>query len=107
MSIPDKYSHIDFTPPKGVQDAAKRGLEVRETKPPSQRGGTEVGLARARDLSNGEQLSPDTVKRMLNYFTRHEVDKQGSTWSDQGKGWQAWHLWGGDAGFTWSRKVVK
>ena len=107
LSIPDKYSHIDFTPPKGVQDAARRGLEVRATKPPSQRGGTEVGLARARDLSNGEQLSPDTVKRMLNYFTRHEVDKQGSTWSDQGKGWQAWHLWGGDAGFTWSRKVVK
>ena len=107
LSIPDKYSHIDFTPPQGVQDAARRGLEVRATKPPSQRGGTEVGLARARDLSNGEQLSPDTVKRMLNYFTRHEVDKQGSTWSDQGKGWQAWHLWGGDAGFAWSRKVVK
>ena len=107
LSVPDKYSHIDFTPPKGVQDAARRGLEVRATKPPSQRGGTDVGLARARDLSNGEQLSPDTVKRMLNYFTRHEVDKQGSTWSDQGKGWQAWMLWGGDAGFTWSRKVVK
>tara|TARA_Y100000004_G_scaffold41133_1_gene44687 strand:- start:780 stop:2813 length:2034 start_codon:yes stop_codon:yes gene_type:complete len=107
LSVPDKYSHIDFTPPKGVQDAARRGLEVRATKPPSQRGGTDVGLARARDLSNGEQLSPDTVKRMLNYFTRHEVDKQGSTWSEQGKGWQAWMLWGGDAGFTWSRKVVK
>ena len=107
LSIPDKYSHIDFVPPKGVQDAAKRGLEVRATKPPSQRGGTEVGLARARDLANGKQLSPDTVKRMLNYFTRHEVDKQGSTWSDQGKGWQAWHLWGGDAGFAFARKTVK
>ena len=107
LAIPDKYAHIDFVPPKGVQDAAKRGLEVRATKPPSQRGGTEVGLARARDLANGKQLSPDTVKRMLNYFTRHEVDKQGSTWSDQGKGWQAWHLWGGDAGFAFARKTVK
>ena len=107
LNIPDKYSHIDFTPPKGVQDAAKRGLEVRATKPPSQRGGTEVGLARARDLANGKQLSPDTVKRMFAYFTRHEVDKKGSTWSDQGKGWQAWHLWGGDDGFSYSRKVTK
>ena len=107
LAIPDKYAHIDFVPPKGVQDAAKRGLEVRATKPPSQRGGTEVGLARARDLANGKQLSPDTVKRMLNYFTRHEVDKKGSTWKDQGKGWQAWHLWGSDEGFAWSRKVVK
>ena len=107
LAIPDKYSHIDFVPPKGVQDAAKRGLEVRATKPPSQRRGTEVGLARARDLANGKQLSPDTVKRMLNYFTRHEVDKKGSTWKDQGKGWQEWHLWGGDAGFAYARKTVK
>jgi len=106
LSIPDKYSHIDFTPPKGAQEAAKRALEVRASKPPSQRGMTDVGIARARDLANGKRLSPDTVKRMLAYFTRHEVDKQGSTWSDKGKGWQAWNGWGGDAGFSFARKVV-
>ena len=106
LSIPDKYSHIDFTPPKGAQEAAKRALEVRASKPPSQRGMTDVGIARARDLANGKRLSPDTVKRMLAYFTRHEVDKQGSTWSDKGKGWQAWQGWGGDAGFSFARKVV-
>jgi len=106
LAIPDKYSHIDFTPPKGAQDAAKRALEVRATKPPSQRGMTPVGIARARDLANGKTLSPETVKRMLAYFTRHEVDKQGSTWSDQGKGWQAWQGWGGDAGYSFARKVV-
>jgi hypothetical protein len=104
---PSRYSHIDFTPPQGAQDAGKRALEVRADKPPSQRGMTEVGIARARDLANGKELSPDTVRRMLNYFTRHEGDKQGSTWDDQGKGWQAWHGWGGDAGFAWARKVVK
>lgn len=106
LAIPKKYDHIDFVPPKGVQEAAKRALEVRSTKPESQRGMTATGIARARDLSNGIQLSPETVKRMLNYFTRHEVDKEGSTWDEQGKGWQAWHGWGGDAGFTWSRKIV-
>ena len=104
---PSRYSHIDFKPPQGAQDAGKRALEVRASKPPSQRGMTEVGIARARDLANGKELSPDTVKRMLNYFTRHEGDKQGSTWDDQGKGWQAWQGWGGDAGFAWARKVVK
>ncbi|MGA1718703.1 MAG: hypothetical protein ACO38Q_07935, partial [Aquiluna sp.] len=70
-SIPDKYSHIDFTPPRGAQKAAKRALEVRSSKPSSQRGMTPVGIARARDLSAGKQLSPETVKRMLAYFTRH------------------------------------
>tara|TARA_R100001460_G_scaffold72433_2_gene113181 strand:+ start:1546 stop:3492 length:1947 start_codon:yes stop_codon:yes gene_type:complete len=107
MLAPAKYSHIDFKPPQGAQDNAKRALEVRASKPPSQRGMTDVGIARARDLANGKTLSPDTVKRMLAYFDRHEVDKKGSTWNIQGKGWQAWHGWGGDAGYAFARKVVK
>ena len=68
---------------------------------------TPVGIARARDLMNGKSLSFSTVKRMLSYFQRHEVDKQGSTWSEQGKGWQAWMGWGGDPGYSWARKIVE
>lgn len=102
-----RYDHISFKPPKGAREAAARALEVRASKPKSQRGMTPVGIARARDLKAGKLLSPETVKRMLAYFTRHEVDKQGSTWSDRGKGWQAWHGWGGDAGLSWARKIVK
>jgi hypothetical protein len=105
-AVPEKYKHIDFNPPKMVQENARRALEVRETKPPSQRGMTPVGLARARDLMNARVLSPETVRRMLNYFTRHEVDKKGSSWGEQGKGWQAWMGWGGDEGFRWARKIV-
>jgi hypothetical protein len=107
LAVPKKYDHIDFTPSKGSQEAGKRALEVRATKPESQRGMTAVGIARARDLANGKELSPETVRRMLAYFTRHEVDKQGKTWDQQGKGWQAWNGWGGDAGYSWSKKVVK
>ena len=104
---PKKYSHISFKPPQGAQTAAARALKKRAEKPPSQRGMTSVGLARARDLANGRELSPETVRRMLAYFTRHEVDKQGSTWDEYGKGRQAWDGWGGDAGFAFARKVVK
>ena len=43
---------------------------------------------------------------MKAYFDRHEVDKEGSTWEEQGKGWQAWHGWGGDAGYRWARRIV-
>lgn len=102
-----KYAHIDLNPPKGVQEAARRGLEVRASKPSSQRGGTPVGVARARDLANGRTISPETARRMKAYFDRHEVDKSGATWNEQGKGWQAWHLWGGDAGRSWSSKLVR
>ena len=104
---PKKYSHISFKPPQGAQTAAARALKKRAEKPPSQRGMTSVGLARARDLANGRELSPETVRRMLAYFTRHEVDKKGSTWDEYGKGRQAWDGWGGDAGFSFARKVVK
>jgi capsid protein len=101
-----KYDGIDFTPPEGAREAAKRALDVREKKPASQKGMTAVGLARARDLIKGVKFSPDTVRRMKAFFDRHEVDKKGSTWDEQGKGWQAWNGWGGDAGYAWARKVV-
>ena len=102
-----KYDGIDFTPPEGAREAAKRALDVREKKPASQKGMTAVGVARARDLINGVKFSPDTVRRMKAFFDRHEVDKKGSTWDEQGKGWQAWNGWGGDAGYAWARKVVR
>ena len=101
-----KYDGIDFTPPEGAREAAKRALDVREGKPASQRGMTPVGIARARDLMNGVKLSPDTARRMKAFFDRHEVDKKGATWDERGKGWQAWNGWGGDAGYAWARKVV-
>lgn len=102
-----KYGHINFTPPKGAREAAKRALEVRAEKPESQRGMTPVGIARARDLANGSKLSPETVRRMKAFFDRHIKDKQGSTWDEQGKGWQAWMGWGGDPGYSWAKKIVK
>ena len=102
-----KYDGIDFTPPEGAREAAKRALDVREEKPSSQRGMTPVGIARARDLQNGVKMSPDTIRRMKAFFDRHEVDKKGATWDEQGKGWQAWNGWGGDAGYAWARKVVE
>jgi len=93
-------------PTQAMADNAKRALEVRKSKPPSERGMTAVGIARARDISNRKNLSQDTVKRMLSYFQRHEVDKKGETWKEQGKGWQAWNGWGGDEGYSWARSIV-
>ena len=106
LNAPKKYDGIDFTPPQGARDAAIRALKKRSEQPPSKRGMTAVGIARARDLSNGVTLSPETIKRMVAYFTRHEVDKQGSTWAEYGKGRQAWDGWGGDAGYNWAKKIL-
>ena len=104
-----KYDGIDFTPPEGVRKEAARGLAWRDE---FNRGGTEVGVARARDLSNGVNISPDTARRMLSYFARHEVDKQGEGFSPGEDGFPsagriAWALWGGDPGQAWVNKLTR
>ena len=96
-----------FTAPQAVADNAQRALDVRAIKPPSQQGMTPVGLARANQLAKREAISLETVQRMAAYFDRHEVDKDGATWSEQGKGWQAWYGWGGDEGRAWARRIVE
>ena len=92
-----------FVPPEAVRSNAKRGLELRAKY---NRGGTEVGVARARDLSNGSSLSLDTLKRMSSFFARHEVDKKGEGWGVDSAGYVAWLLWGGDAGWAWAKRII-
>lgn len=99
-----KESDVNFSPPSGVRSAAKRGLELRSK---FKRGGTAVGIARARDLSNGKNVSPQTIRRMHSFFARHAVDKRPG-WSNPSKpsnGYIAHLLWGGDAGRSWAAKV--
>jgi hypothetical protein len=94
------------TPPQGVRDAAKRGLELRSQ---FGRGGTPVGIARARDLSNGTRVSDSTIKRMVSFFARHAVDKRPG-WGDPANptnGYIAHLLWGGDAGKAWASKIAR
>ena len=94
-----------FNPPAGVVSNAKRGLELRRE---FNRGGTEVGVARARSLSNGQGIPLETIRRMVSYFARHEVDKKGKDWgnaSNPSAGYIAWLLWGGDAGKTWADSI--
>ncbi len=97
-------SHI---PPAAVAAAARKGLQLRASMPPSRRGGTEVGLARARDLAHGRPVSDTTLRRMHSYFARHAVDATGPGWGVDSKGWQAWLLWGGDAGRRWVASTLR
>lgn len=88
----------DRKPTAAMAANAERGLKLREQH---NRGGTEVGVARARELAAREALSDDDVKAMFSYFARHAVDKQGAHFDDKdapSAGRIAWLLWGGDEG---------
>jgi hypothetical protein len=89
------------TPPDAVAEAAALGLELRRTHG---RGGTEVGVRRARQLMAQALVSDRDIKSMYSYFARHAVDKRGRHWGDQtnpSAGWIAWHLWGGEPAKAW------
>jgi ATP-dependent protease ClpP protease subunit len=100
---------IDLKPTEAMAAEAKLGLRWRREY---NRGGTEVGVARARDISNRTNLSPETIGRMVSYFARHEVDKEGQGFSPgedsyPSAGRIAWALWGGDPGASWARSKYK
>ena len=99
---------IDTKPTKGMIEEAIKGLEWRREYG---RGGTQVAVARATNIKNGDNLSFDTIKRMNSFFARHEVDKKAEGFEIGEDGFPsagriAWALWGGDAGQSWARKKV-
>jgi len=96
-------------PNKGMKEDAQRALDWRKE---FKRGGTRIGVTRANQIVNGVDLSDRTIKRMYSYFSRHEVDKKAEGFRPGEEGFPsngriAWGLWGGDAGYSWSRKLVE
>jgi len=97
-----------YSPPAGARAAARKAIRFKE-QGKAKGAGTSVGWTRAGQLARGETLSLSTVKRMYSYFSRHEVDKKGKDWANQSNpsnGYIMWLAWGGDAGYSWSRRIV-
>lgn len=98
-----------YTPSDGMVTEAQRGLDWRSE---FGRGGTAVGIARARDIVNRKELPVATWRRIKAYFDRHEVDKRAEGFSPGETGYPsngriAWALWGGDAGYARARDIVE
>lgn len=90
--------------PEAASDNAKRALEYRR-KTGNPRGcGTPVGWARARQLSNRENLSETTVRRMA-AFERHR--RNSKTPYSAGCGGLMWDAWGGDEGIAWAQRTIE
>ena len=92
-----------YRPTEQMALAAKRGLKMREESPPSQRGGTAVGLARANQFAKREQVSLDVVKRTFSFLSRAKVYYKPG---ENTPGTQAYLLWGGPAALTWARNIL-
>ncbi len=100
-----KGVEVDLKPTAAMAEEAQRFLDWRKEGKP---GGTAVAVARARQLVNRQELSPDTVRRMHSFFSRHEVDKQAEGFSPGEDGYPSrgrvsWAAWGGNPGQSWAR----
>lgn len=99
-------NQVDTTPTKEMADNARKALDAYENEEYSNdQCGTRVGLERANQLANREQLSEETINRMVSFFSRHAGDEAvegDEKWEDCG--YLTWQFWGGDAGRDWAER---
>jgi hypothetical protein len=99
---------FELRAPVEVAAVAKRGLENRRKYG---RGGTLVGARRASQLASRDVVSIETIKRMVAYFERHEVDLEAPAARPghpqyPSAGRIAWDLWGGAPGRAWAKRQL-
>jgi len=99
-----------FKPTGAVAKEAQKAIDFKKEHGDEVDAGTQVGWTRANDLADRREVSLDVVKRMVNFFNRHEKNKaispehRDEPWKDNG--YVAWLLWGGDAGRKWAEQIL-
>jgi len=116
MPVPERYAHIDFRPTAAMRANARRGLRYRRrggggglTTREAGELGIGSGVQRAVQIRTGDKLTPETVRRMAAFFSRHEknltISPGKAPWED--RGFVAGLLWGGREGAAWARARVR
>jgi hypothetical protein len=99
-----------YSPNAGMKAAARRAIKWKE-EGKATGAGTPVGWGRARDIVAGRSMSLSVVRRMFSFFSRHEQASKGgkdfNNMANPSNGRIMWDAWGGDAGFSWSRAIVR
>lgn len=94
-------SYSDY--PDAVANNAKRGIELN--KKVNNKCATQVGKIRARQLSQKQPISKETLVRMFSYLSRAEE------YYDEGNneacGTISYLLWGGKAGLRWASSKMR
>lgn len=97
-----------FKVTKGMIEEAERGLAWRDEY---DRGGTEVGINRAKQIVSGDDIPAEDVITMWGWFRRHEVNKDAEGFRPGEDGYPsngriAWALWAGDPGMSWTESNI-
>lgn len=105
-----KKRKVNTTPPKTVQNIAKKALETRKKAKKSDKGGLtpkeaskegiKSGVSSARKIASGKPLSREQISAMARFgrFLGNVKTK---------KGRNAVNLWGGASGINWAKRKLK
>ena len=96
---------VDMKPPKGVQRAFARGLELKDDY--GGKGLVPDTINWARKLADGKPVTAEKARKMHGWFARHKVDKRPNWARPPTAGYVAWLLWGGDPGERWVGRLVR
>jgi ParB-like nuclease domain len=101
-----KIAKPNLVPPEGVRAAARRGIEYHAQGKAGD-GFEAATLTRAHKIANGEELTPEHVKRMHSFFERHAGGRSQKAKKGEITPWDvAWLAWGGNAGRSWAAAKV-
>jgi hypothetical protein len=102
-----KISKPSLVPPDAVRSAARRGIKYHAEGKAGD-GFEDATLDRAHKIANGEELTPEHVKRMHSFFERHAGGRSQKAKEGEVTPWDvAWLAWGGNAGRSWASSKVK
>jgi hypothetical protein len=100
-------SDLNLVPPEGVRSAARRGIKYHSEGKAGD-GFESATLGRAKKIAEGQELTPEHVKRMHSFFERHAGGRSQKAKKGEITPWDvAWLAWGGNAGRTWAAAKVK
>ena len=102
-----RKSSVNLTPPEGVRSAARRGIKYHSEGKAGD-GFESATLTRAHKIADGQELTPEHVKRMHSFFERHAGGRSEKAGKGEVTPWDvAWLAWGGNAGRSWAASKVK
>jgi len=102
LAFQDSYS--DY--PDAVKNNAQNALDWAEENGWGSCG-TPVGKQRANQLSNGEPISVETIKRMYSFLSRHQENAKASKGYGDGCGQLMYDAWGGASALSWAESKLK
>jgi len=94
----------EAVPSEEMAMAAQSALDSNRSLPVWNRVISGLGAAessRARDISNRTAIDSAQIKRMAEFFAKHESERVSASWTYDSKAGRRWLAYGGDAGHEW------